>query len=223
METVIARVFPARRYRDREHAGEVLAEALTDFRSDDDVLVLALPRGGVEVAAPVAERLDAPLDVCLVHKLGVPWEPELAVGAIAVDDSVVVNDDVVRATGTTEDDLTTAIDSARIELRRRDRLYRHGRPQPSVTGRRVVIVDDGVATGTTVTVAIRSLRSRGAERVVVAVPVGPADVGTMFPGADSVVCPYTPDRFSGVGSAYYDFRQLTDERVVDVLSRLPPE
>ncbi|WP_082083978.1 phosphoribosyltransferase [Gordonia sp. LUNF6] len=217
---VISRRFSTRRYRDRAHAGRVLAERLSsDLRGRDDTIVLALPRGGVDVAAPIAEDLRAPLDVYLVHKIGVPWEPEVAAGAIGADDAVVMNDDVLRATGLTPARLAEAVDAARTELRRRDAAYRDRRPQPVVAGRTVVLVDDGVATGATMNVAVRALRSRGAGRIVVAVPAGPVGTADMFPEADSVVCPYTPEDFIGVGGAYDDFAQLTDARVRSVLDQ----
>ncbi|WP_347957496.1 phosphoribosyltransferase [Gordonia aichiensis] len=217
------RLLPDRRYRDREHAGRVLAEALDAFTGRPDVIVLALPRGGVDVAAPIAERLRAPLDVCLVHKLGVPGWPEVAAGAIGEDGALVVNDDVVRESGTTDADLTRAIDAARTELRRRQTLYRHDRPPAAVAGKTVLIVDDGVATGATMAAALRTLRRRSVAGAVVAVPTGPSEVADLFPDADRVVCPDRPGYFVGVSAAYDDFPQLTDARVAEVLARFAPE
>lgn len=200
-------------FRDRDEAGRFLAEHLVDYAGRDDVTVLALPRGGVPVAVPVARRLGAPLDVFLVRKLGVPGRPELAAGAIADGGATVFNPDVIAAARISQADLDAVAETERRELDRRSAAYRAGRPQLEVAGRTVIVVDDGVATGATMKVAVRALRDLGAARIVVAVPVGPPEVHRRFGEADEVVCPLTPTYFPGVGGAYRDFRQLSDDDV----------
>lgn len=200
-------------YRDRTHAGRMLAHHLGAYRGRDDVLVIALPRGGVPVAVPIAAFLHADLDIMLVRKLGTPEHPELAAGAIADSGGAVRNEEVIRSAGITEDRLLGIMEREREELRRRDVAYRSGRSPAPVAGRSVIVVDDGVATGATMRVALQALRRGGAASVVVATPVGPPEIGRMFPEADAVICPVTPRFFVGVGGAYDDFRQLTDAEV----------
>ena len=208
---------PRSTYANRVHAGRMLARRLDHLRGLPDVLVLALPRGGVDVAVPVADYVGAPLDLLVVRKLGVPGQPELAAGAITGDGQLVTNPDVVRATGTTDEQLAEVAAAETRELARREAVYRAGRPPLEVAGKTVVLVDDGVATGATARAGLLALRSRGAARIVVAVPVGPGDVAELFPDADEVVCPSRPPYFTGVGAAYDDFAQLTDEHVQQVM------
>jgi putative phosphoribosyl transferase len=181
---------------------------------DDDVVVLGLPRGGVPVGLEVARALRAPLDVFAVRKLGVPQWPELAMGAIASGGAVVRNEDLIRGLGVDADRFDEAIARESAELSRRERAYRGDRPAPAVTGRTVILVDDGIATGASMRVALGAVRSLGAARVVVAVPVGPAPVlAALRADADEVVCAVSPREFRAVGQVYADFRQVDDDEV----------
>ncbi|MEW1547764.1 phosphoribosyltransferase family protein [Streptomyces tsukubensis] len=206
-------------YTDRRDAGRRLAERLGRFAGRPPV-VLGLPRGGVPVAAEVAEALRAPLDVCLVRKLGVPFQPELGMGAVGEDGVRVVNDRVVRMGGVRDDELAAVEAYERSVLEERARLYRGERAPEPLTGRTVVVVDDGVATGSTARAACRIARARGAARLVLAVPVAPADWTELLGDeADELVCPLTPPGFSAVGQFYTDFAQTADAEVVDCLAR----
>ena len=207
-------------FRDRTDAGKWLAESLAGYADRPDVLVLALPRGGVPVAFEVAEMLDAPLDIFLVRKLGVPGHEELAMGAIATGGVRVVNDSVVnylRIPGEVID--AVAADEQR-ELERRERAYRDNRPAPDVRGRTVILVDDGLATGSTMRAAAAALRKQGPARIVVAVPVSSPETCDEFRSeVDDIVCAATPRPFRGVGQWYDDFSQTTDEEVRELLAR----
>jgi len=204
---------------DRADAGRRLAARLVRLRGPD-VVVLGLPRGGVLVAAEVAAALAAPLDVIVVRKLGVPFQPELAMGAIGEGGVRVVNDEVVRATATSEAELALVEQRERAELERRAGRYRSGRDRVGLTGRTALVVDDGVATGSTARAACRIARAQGAARVVLAVPVAPWDWRTRLRGvADELVCPGTPADFFGIGQFYEDFTQSSDEQVVACLDR----
>ena len=207
-------------FRDRTQAGEVLAGRLRDFAGRDDVIVLALPRGGVPVAFEVASDLGVPLDVFAVRKLGVPWQPELAMGAIASGGVRVLNEEVIRHLRISRGDIEEVVEEEERELARREAAYRDGRPRPELRGKVVILVDDGLATGSTMRAAVQAVRKFGPARVVVAVPVGAVDtchdLRTM---ADEVVCAETPEPFFGVGAWYEDFGQTTDEEVRDLLAR----
>ncbi len=204
-------------FRDRIDAGQQLASVLGHLRGPDTVVV-GLPRGGVPVAARVAAALDAPLDVILVRKLGVPFQPELAMGAIGEDDVRVVDAHIVRMVGVGADELAAVEHRERAELERRSERYRRGRPRTSLAGRTVVVVDDGVATGSTARAACEVARAEGARRVVLAVPVAPADwTHRLGPAADEYVAVETPDDFSGVGQFYRDFTQTSDDAVIALL------
>jgi predicted phosphoribosyltransferase len=206
-------------YADRLDAGHQLAERLRHLR-DDDVIVLGLPRGGVPVAAVVAEALDARLDVLLVRKLGVPFQPELAMGALGEDGVIVRNDDVLRLAGLSDDDLEAVVQRERAELERRGRHYRGTRPAIPLVGRTVVIVDDGIATGSTALAACRVARHRGAARVILAAPVGaPGTAGRFRGAADDVVVLASPRWLHAVGQAYRNFDATSDDEVVDLLAR----
>jgi predicted phosphoribosyltransferase len=207
-----------RLFRDRRDAGRVLAGRLDRYRGRADVLVLGLPRGGVPVAYEVAVALSAPLDVFLVRKLGVPGQEELALGAIASGGVVVLNEDVVRALDIAPEVVhRVAVDEGR-ELIRREQAYRQGRPAPEVTGRTVLLVDDGLATGASMRAAVQAVRELGPGQVVVAVPAAPAPTCRELAAlVDDVVCASTPAAFSAVSAAYWDFAQTTDDEVQELL------
>lgn len=206
-------------FTDRADAGRRLAETLMEYAGRTDVLVLALPRGGVPVASEVASRLGVPLDVFLVRKLGVPGHTELAMGAVAAGDVTVLSEDLIQDLGIPRPLVEQAVVRERLELERRDRLYRDGRPAPVVRGRIVILVDDGLATGSTMEAAIRALKQQNPLRVIVAVPVGAADTCRRLRGiADAVECLETPDPFNAVGLWYRNFSQTTDEEVTRLLA-----
>jgi predicted phosphoribosyltransferase len=208
------------RFRDRTEAGRQLAAALAPYAGRPNLLVLALPRGGVPVGFEVARALHAPLDVMLVRKLGVPGHEELAMGAIASGGIRVVSEDVVRALGIPERVIAAVAAAEEEELVRRERLYRGGRPPPDVRGRLVILVDDGLATGSTMRAAAAALRAQHPERLVVAVPVAaPETCETLRMEVDDVVCALTPEPFYAVGAWYQDFSQTTDEEVRELLHR----
>ncbi len=205
-------------FRNRREAGKILARKLMAYANRPDVLVLALPRGGVPVAFEVARALCAPLDLFLVRKLGVPGHEELAMGAIASWGARVLNDDVVRGLQISDDIIERVAARERRELERRDRSYRAGRPAPNVRGRTIILVDDGLATGSTMRAAIAALRQRRPARIVVAVPVGsPGTCAEFQDEADEAICALTPEPFYAVGVWYQDFLQTTDEEVQDLL------
>ena len=207
-------------FRDRRDAGRLLAEKLAAYATRPDVLVLALPRGGVPVAYEVAHRLGAPLDVFVVRKLGVPGHEELAMGAVATGGVRVLNDQLVEQLGIPDQMIDAVAARERQELARRERLYRGGRPPPDVRGRTVILVDDGLATGATMYAAIEALRKQNPDRIVVAVPTAsPETCEEMKAKADHVICAITPDPFQAVGRWYQDFSQTSDEEVADLLAR----
>src|SRR2546421_1153509 len=207
-------------FRDRTDAGRQLSARLTRYANRNDVLVLALPRGGMPVAYEVAKELKAPLDVFLVRKLGVPGYEELAMGAIASGGVRVVNEDVVQHLGIAPEVIDAVAAREQGELERRERAYRDERPAPDVRGRTVILVDDGLATGSTMRAAALALRQKGPARVVVAVPVASREACEEFRGeVDDVVCAATPEPFMGVGRWYEDFSQTTDEEVRSLLAR----
>jgi predicted phosphoribosyltransferase len=204
-------------FLDRREAAERLAEALRDL-AGQDVVVLGIPRGGVEVAAVVAEALGAPLDVVIPRKVGAPGNPELGLGAVA-EGVQVLDERLIRILGVTPDYLGEEIAAQMEEIRRRQALYRRGRPEVPLHGKVAVVVDDGVATGGTAAAAIRSARSRGASRVVLAVPVAPPEaVRRLGEEADEVRVLATPEPFYAVGQWYEEFPQVSDQHVIDLLS-----
>ena len=207
-------------FEDREEAGRALAASLGMWRARPDALVLGLPRGGVPVAFEVADALGLPLDVLVVRKLGLPWQPELAMGAIAGGGALVVTEEVLRHVPRDSDAFETVRAREQRELERREREYRGDRPPLDPRGRCVILVDDGLATGATMEAAVRSLQSLGARRVVVAVPVAAAEARERIAAvADEVVCLATPMLFSAVGQWYADFGQTEDAEVRDLLDR----
>jgi putative phosphoribosyl transferase len=209
-----------RRFRDRREAGRLLAAQLSAYASRPDVLVLALPRGGVPVAAEVVRALGAPLDVFVVRKLGVPGHEEFALGAIATGGVRVLNDDVVQALRIPDRVIDAVAAKEQEELARRERLYRGDRPPLDVRGRTVILVDDGLATGATMHAAIKALRQQQPARIVVAVPTAsPETCDELKREVDEVICATTPDPFYAVGLWYEDFSQTTDEEVRELLAR----
>ncbi len=213
----MAELGAVRLYRDRRHAGAVLARALREEALAGDALVLALPRGGVIVGAEIARARRAPLDVLVVRKLGVPGQEELAMGAIASGGVTVRNEEV--AALVREDVLHAVAKRELRELERREELYRAGRPPLDVSGMTVILADDGLATGATMRAAIAAVRAHGAARAVVAVPVAPSKtVDALRAEADAVVCPSTPEMFFGIGQFYDDFAQTEDEEVQQILA-----
>jgi predicted phosphoribosyltransferase len=209
-----------RRFADRADAGRALARALATYRQAPDAVVLGLPRGGVPVAFEIAQALDLPLDVLVVRKLGLPWQPELAMGAIASGGALVVNEDVLRHLGGRGDALESVRAREQAELERREREYRGDRPPLDLRGRTGILVDDGLATGATMEAAVRALKALDASRVVVAVPVASVEARDRIAAvADEVVCLATPAFFSAVGQWYADFGQTPDAEVRDLLSR----
>jgi putative phosphoribosyl transferase len=208
-----------RRFADRTEAGAALAVSLGTLR-DQNVVVLGLPRGGVPVAFEIATALDAPLDVIVVRKIGAPGQPELAMGAIGEDGVRVVNDDIVRLVGASESDFERVEQQQREELRRRAERFRAVASRVELTGRTAVIVDDGIATGSTARAACQVARAHGARRVVLAVPVAaPESVAVLADTADEIVCVIQPPHLRSVGEWYGDFTQVDDQTVVDLLAR----
>lgn len=206
-------------FLDRREAGIVLAGHLEQFTGRNDVVVLALPRGGVPVGYEVARGLGAPLDVFVVRKLGFPGHPELAMGAIASGGVRVLNDEVLEAYPVSRAAIDAVTRTERLELERRERLYRDGRPLLSIERRVVILVDDGLATGSTMRAAVLAVRGLNPARVVVAAPVGAWETcQALREVADEVVCPFTPEPFRAVGLWYADFSQTTDKEVRQFLS-----
>ena len=204
-------------FTDRRDAGRRLAAALRPL-ADAGVVVVGLPRGGVPVAFEVAQALHAPLDVAVVRKLGVPFFPELAMGAVGEDGVLVINDDVVRRTHVSTEDLASAAHRERVEVEARARRFRGDRARVALAGRTVVVVDDGIATGSSARGACQVVRAEGAARVVVAVPVAPQGTeDRLRPDADDVVCLVTARNFAAVGPFYLDFSQVDDHEVADLL------
>jgi len=214
----------AKPFHDRGEAGRVLAGKLSDYADRPDVLVLALPRGGVPVAFEVARALGAPLDVFLVRKLGVPGHEELAMGAIASGGVRILNRDVVQSLRIQAETINAVAAREWDELRRRERAYHDDRPTPDVWGRTVILIDDGLATGSTMRSAVVALRRRGPSRLVVAVPIAaPATCEEFQDEVDEVVCARTPEPFYAVGAWYEDFSQTTDDEVRSLLARASVE
>jgi putative phosphoribosyl transferase len=207
-------------FRDRTEAGQFLASRLERYANRTNVLVLALPRGGVPVALEVARALHAPLDVFVVRKLGLPGNEELAMGAIASGGVRVLNDEVVRLLGVPNAIIEEVAGQEQRELERRERAYRGDVPAADVRGKTVILVDDGLATGTTMRAAVAALRRQRPARIVVAVPVGAAQTCAEFRAeADELICAHTPEPFHAVGIWYENFSQTTDDEVRELLHR----
>jgi putative phosphoribosyl transferase len=213
----------SRPFRDRVDAGKALAGHLRQYAGRPDVIVLALPRGGVPVGYEVAQALGAPLDVFIVRKLGVPGHEEYAMGAVASGGVRVLNDDAMRSLRLSDETVDRVTARELEELKRRERLYRGDRPEPDLKGRTVILVDDGLATGLTMKAAVKALAQRGAARIVVAVPIAAAETcEALRREVDEVVCALTPEPFHAVGLWYDNFSQTSDEEVHDLLERDRP-
>jgi putative phosphoribosyl transferase len=207
-------------FRNRKEAGQILGRSLQKYKDRPDVLVLGLPRGGVPVAYEVARELNAPLDVFIVRKLGVPGHEELGMGAIATGGVRILHEGIVRELGISQKVIDVVSQEEQQELERRERLYRGNRPPPVIEGRTVIIVDDGLATGSTMKAALQALRQQNPAQLIVAVPTAPVETCEQLRGnADEVVCAITPEPFFAVGGSYADFSQTTDEEVRDLLER----
>ncbi len=210
-------------FHDRIEAGRRLAKALASYKQKHPV-VLALPRGGVPVAAEVATALDAPLDLVLVRKIGVPFQPELAMGAVVdgPDPLVVRNEHIIRMAEISEEDFTAVRDREIAEIERRRKLYLGERPHPELKGQTVIVIDDGIATGATTRAALRAMRARGPRKLVLAVPVAPTQSLTeLRDEADEIVCLEDYDDFGAIGFYYADFAQVSDAEVIQLLAHHP--
>ena len=205
-------------FEDRMEAGRKLASELTHHKTGDKAIVLGLTRGGVPVAFAVADRLRLPLDVVVVRKIGVPWQPELAMGAIA-GSALILDHPMIEELGIAEEDVLTVVEREEKEVARRETLYRSGRPAPELTGKTIVLVDDGLATGSSMIAAVRFLRTLKPLRVIVAVPVGSEQACRRLRSeADEVVCLATPEYFIAVGEWYRNFDQTSDGEVISLLA-----
>jgi predicted phosphoribosyltransferase len=210
-------------FRNRIEAGQELARALAPYKQQHPV-ILALPRGGVPVAAEIATALDAPLDLVLVRKIGVPFQPELAMGAVVDgrEPVVVRNEHVLSLAGVSESDFNAVRDEQLAEIERRRKLYLGNRPHPELKGKTVIIVDDGIATGATIRAGLRAIRMRKPRKLILAVPVAPTETLEELHGeADEVVCLEDYENFGAIGFYYADFRQVSDTEVIDLLARHP--
>lgn len=205
---------------DRKDAGHRLAQKLLDYKGNENILVLGLPRGGVPVAYEVARELNAPLDVFLVRKLGLPGHEELAMGAIASGGIRVLNQEVVRGLNIPQSVIDTVANREQKELERREWAYRGERPRPTIEGKIVILADDGLATGSSMLAAVAGLRTKEPQEIVVAVPVAPRETcERIAQEVDEIICLETPYPFIGVGQWYEDFSQTTDEEVRSMLER----
>jgi putative phosphoribosyl transferase len=210
----------ALKFADRVEAGRLLAEQLRSYAGQPDAIVLALPRGGLPVAYEIATRLHLPLDIFLVRKLGAPGQPELAMGAIATGGARVLNEDVIRYLSVPPEVIDAVAYAEQIELDRREQAYRGERPTPDLRGKQVILVDDGLATGSSMRAAIGTVRTQSPARIVVAVPVAARETcDELKREVEELVCLRTPEPFSAVGLWYEDFSQTSDEEVRDLLQR----
>jgi putative phosphoribosyl transferase len=208
------------RFLDRTEAGRLLAAQLGEYANRSDVWVLGLPRGGVPVAYEIAQALNLPLDICLVRKLGVPGQPELAMGAIAPDDVMVLNHEILKSIGISRLALQQVVEDEQQELERRDRAYRENRPTPDVQGKTVILVDDGIATGSTLRAAIATLRHHNPKEIVVAVPVAAVSTCELLRAiVDKIICLSTPEPLNSIGMWYVDFSQTSDQEVRHLLAQ----
>jgi putative phosphoribosyl transferase len=206
-------------FTNRVEAGQRLATALKDVAVKNGI-VLAIPRGGVVVGYEVAEALNLPLDVIIPRKIGAPGNPELAIGAMTEDGTVILDEQLISYMNVPSDYVERESENQRLEIQRRMKLYRQNAPYPNLKGRDVIVVDDGIATGSTMKAALASVKNRGANTVVAAVPVGPpSTIEELKTQADHVVCLFMPESFYAIGEFYDDFSQTMDEEVIDLLKR----
>ncbi|MDZ8223217.1 phosphoribosyltransferase [Nostoc sp. ChiVER01] len=209
-------------FKDRRFAGQVLAKKLAAYTNRPDVLVLGLPRGGVPVAFEIAKALNAPIDVLVVRKLGVPAQEELAMGAIASGGVRIVNEYIISLVKISDEVIARVAVQEERELERRERLYRSNRPLPNLQGHTIILVDDGLATGSTMWAAVVAVRKQQPAQIVIAVPVGaPETCHELEAKVDKIVCILTPSPFQSVGLWYENFPQTTDEEVCDLLAKAP--
>jgi len=213
-----------RKFKNRTQAGQLLAKKLTAYANAQEVVVLALPRGGVPVAFEVAKALNVPLDICLVRKLGVPGHKELAMGAIARGGIIIINQEIVKGLGISRETINRITAKELKELERRDRAYRGGRQALSLENCTVILIDDGIATGSTLRAALATLQQQQPTGIIVAVPVAPPSIRNELKlEVDKVVCLKTPHPLYAIGLWYEDFSQTTDQEVRNLLSRAPQE
>lgn len=209
------------KYQDRYAAGKILAEQLKPYAKNPNVIVLALPRGGVPIAYEIANTLSLPLDIFIVRKLGVPGHEELAMGAIAAGGTAVFNDDVIHDLHISKQAIEQVAEEELQELKRREKKYRDNRPFPNITGKTVILVDDGIATGATMRAAIQALRQLNPASIIMAIPV--AEITTyekMATLVDKIICPLKPKFFNAVGSWYETFNQTSDEEVLELMNKI---
>ncbi|WP_168015680.1 phosphoribosyltransferase [Halomonas salinarum] len=210
-------------FQDRHDAGHQLAMALTEYHHPPTPLILGLPRGGVPVAFEVAQALGGELDVLVVRKLGVPWHPEFAMGAIAGNGVCILHHELIAGLGVTQERLDTLIADETRELKRREQVYRGQRPRPHVAGRCVIVVDDGLATGATMQAAVEALKEQTPNELIVAIPVAAADsLNEIEAIADRIICLHTPEDFVAVGQWYQSFNQTSDQEVLALLEQARP-
>jgi putative phosphoribosyl transferase len=205
-------------FKNRSEAGDLLASALKIVGKN--AIVFAVPRGGVVVGFEIADILNFPLDIIITKKIGAPGNPELAIGAVAEDGTYLLDDGVVQMLGVPQSYIRAEVDRQKVEIRRRLKTYRGDLPETKIIGLEVILVDDGVATGSTLKAALRSLQKKGAKTVTIAIPVGPADtIRELQREADRVVCLFTPEPFYAIGEFYGNFEQTTDKEVIELLRR----
>jgi putative phosphoribosyl transferase len=210
-------------FADRVEAGKQLASALADF-SRKNAIILAIPRGGVIIGYEIAKALNIPLDVIIPHKIGAPNNPELAIGAVTEDGTKILDTNLISYMGVRKEYIEVETERQEHEIERRLRLYRQNEPYPNLENRDVIIVDNGIATGSTMKAALASVKNRGARTVTVAIPVGPpSTIKELKKQADRVTCLYTPEYFSAIGEFYADFSQTTDEEVITLLKQTRPK
>lgn len=206
-------------FQNRYDAGRRLADQLIQYQNDANTIILALPRGGVPVAYEVAKKLHLPLDIFVVRKLGVPFHEELAMGAIASGDAVFFNEDVISNLDVTKDDIHHVIEKEKRELERREKKYRSEQVYPNITGKKIILIDDGIATGASIHSAIIALKKLSVDKIIIAVPVAPeSTIFELKSLVDEIICLYPATIFYGVGQFYDDFSQTTDEEVINLLS-----
>ena len=206
-------------FQDRYGAGKLLADQLMQYQNAPSTLILALPRGGVPVAYEVTKKLHLPMDIFIVRKLGVPFQEELAMGAISSGNVIFFNEDILAHLDIGKDDIQHVIEKEKTELQRREKKYRAENAFPDITGKNIILIDDGIATGASIHAAIIALKKLSAQKIIIAIPVAPES--TLFeltPLVDEIVCLYPAPIFHGVGQFYNDFSQTTDEEVINLLS-----